>query len=92
MKITSTNTGITTTKPIIAIIITLAFSILTIILILTSAKEEYLYKQESFKNDSILVCYNTLIVSNENWKLNVDVLTNNNSAGYIKLSNCEVKE
>ena len=88
MKTTTT----TMTKPTIAIIITLAFSIITVISIIIGVKEEYLHKQEAFKNGSIFVCYNTLIVSNESWKLNVDVLTNNNSAGYIRLSNCKVKE
>ena len=85
-------TSATMTKPTIAIIIILAFSIITIILVLIGAKEKYLHKQEAFKDGNILVCYTTLIVSNENWKLNVDVLTNNNSAGYVKLSNCKVKE
>ena len=85
-------TSATMTKPTIAIIITLVFSIITVISIIIGVKEEYLHKQEAFKNGNILVCYNTLIVSNENWKLNVDVLTNNNSAGYVRLSNCKVKE
>ena len=88
MKTTST----TMTKPTIAIIITLVFSMITVISIIIGVKEEYLHKQEAFKDGNILVCYNTLIVSNESWKLNVDVLTNNNSAKYVKLSNCEVKE
>ena len=40
----------------------------------------------------ILVCYKTLIVSNENWKLNQDHLINNNLAGYVNIENCEIQK
>ena len=46
---------------------------------------------EAFKNSEILVCYETLIVSNSNWCLSKDHLINNNSAGYVKLRDCKVK-
>lgn len=46
-------------------------------------------KIETFKNGSTLKCYGTLIVSNENWKLNDNHLYNHNSAGYVNINDCE---
>ena len=45
----------------------------------------------AFNNNEILVCYDTLIISNENWKLNGDHLYNHNSAGYINIKNCKIQ-
>lgn len=46
---------------------------------------------EAFKNSEVLVCYETLIVSDSNWKLVDDHLINNNSAGYISIDKCKIK-
>lgn len=48
-------------------------------------------KIEAFNNSEILICYNTLIVSNFNWRLSGDNLINTNSAGYVELKNCKIK-
>ena len=48
--------------------------------------------QEAFKNSEVLVCYETLIVSDSNWKLVDRHLINNNSAGYILIDNCRIKK
>lgn len=47
---------------------------------------------EAFKNGEVLVCHKTLIVSNENWKLNQSNLINNNSVGYVQIENCEIQK
>ena len=49
-------------------------------------------KVKSFKNSEILVCYETLIVTDSNWKISETNLYNNNSAGYIEIKNCKVKK
>ena len=49
-------------------------------------------ESEAFKNSEVLVCYDTLIVSDSNWKLVDRHLINNNSAGYILIDNCEIKK
>ena len=48
--------------------------------------------QEAFKNSEVLVCYDTLIVSDSNWKIIENNLINNNSAGYLLLENCKIKK
>ena len=45
----------------------------------------------AFNNSEELICYDTLIVTNSNWKLFENHLMNNNSAGYLDIRNCEVK-
>lgn len=47
---------------------------------------------KAFKNSEVLVCYNTLIVSDANWKLADNHLINNNSAGYLSIDNCQIKK
>ena len=47
---------------------------------------------KAFKNSEVLVCYETLIVSDSNWKLTDNHLINNNSAGYILIDNCKIKK
>ena len=47
---------------------------------------------KAFKNSEVLVCYDTLIVSDSNWKLVDRHLINNNSAGYILIDNCKIKK
>lgn len=46
----------------------------------------------AFNNSEELICYNTLIVTNSNWKLFENHLMNNNSAGYLDIRNCEVRK
>ena len=46
----------------------------------------------AFNNSEELICYNTLIVTNSNWKLVGNHLINNNSAGYLDVRNCEVRK
>ena len=65
--------------------------LILILLILIPSKNASELKEEAFKNSEILVCYETLIVSNSNWRLSEDHLINNNSAGYVKLRDCKVK-
>ena len=48
--------------------------------------------QEAFKNSEVLVCYDTLIVSDSNWKIIENNLINNNSAGYLLLEKCKIKK
>ena len=50
------------------------------------------YTTQAFKNSEVLVCHETLIVSDSNWKLVDKHLINNNSAGYILIDNCEIKK
>ena len=47
---------------------------------------------EAFKNSEVLVCYETLIVTDSNWKLLDNHLINNNSAGYLLIENCKIKK
>lgn len=60
------------------------------ILILISNKTES--KEDAFRNSQILVCYETLIVTDSNWYLSGENLINNNSAGYVKLKDCKIKK
>lgn len=46
----------------------------------------------AFNNSEELICYDTLIVTNSNWKLFENHLMNNNSAGYLDIRNCEVRK
>lgn len=41
-----------------------------------------------FNSGETLVCYDTLIVSNSNWKLADNHLINNISAGYLSIDKC----
>ena len=57
----------------------------------------YIHKEmeettEAFRNSEVLVCYDTLIVSNSNWKLVDNHLINNNSAGYLSIDYCKIKK
>ena len=55
--------------------------------------DEYILEtSKAFKNSEVLVCNDTLIVSNSNWKLLDKHLINNNSAGYILIDNCRIKK
>lgn len=65
--------------------------LLILLLLLITSKNTSELKEEAFKNSEILVCYETLIVSNSNWHLSGDHLINNNSAGYVKIKDCKVK-
>ena len=47
---------------------------------------------KAFKNSEVLVCHNTLIVSDENWKLVDDHLINTNYAGYLLIDKCQIKK
>jgi hypothetical protein len=46
----------------------------------------------AFNNSEELICYDTLIVTNSNWKLFENHLINENSAGYLDIANCEVQK
>ena len=48
--------------------------------------------QEAFNSGEVLVCYDTLIVTNSNWKLTDSNLINSNSAGYLDIHKCSVKK
>ena len=55
--------------------------------------DEYILEtSKAFKNSEVLVCNDTLIVSNSNWKLIDKHLINNNSAGYLLIENCKIKK
>lgn len=47
---------------------------------------------KSFRNGEVLVCYETLIVTDSNWELSEYNLINNNSAGYLDIRNCVKKD
>lgn len=49
-------------------------------------------KVKAFRNSEILVCFDTLVVSNSNWEISGVNIYNNNSAGYIEIKNCKVKK
>ena len=61
-----------------------------IVLILLKLKIEETTK--AFKNSEVLVCYDTLIVSDANWRLVDNHLINNNSAGYLSIDYCKIKK
>ncbi len=72
------------------LIILAIFFIGMIISIFINTPKVYIEEKiEAFKNGEVLVCHKTLIVSNEDWKLNQDHLINNNSAGYVHIAHCE---
>lgn len=48
--------------------------------------------QESFSSGEVLICSDTLIVTNSNWKLTDTNLINDNSAGYLDIHKCSVKK
>lgn len=48
--------------------------------------------QEAFNNGEVLICSDTLIVTNSNWKLADLNLINSNSAGYLDIYKCSVKK
>lgn len=55
--------------------------------------DEYILEtSKAFKNSEVLVCNDTLIVSDSNWKLLDKHLINNNSAGYLLIENCKIKK
>ena len=65
---------------------------ITLVLISITKTTEIEEASEAFKNSVVLVCYETLIVSDSNWKLVDNHLINNNSAGYILIDNCKIKK
>jgi hypothetical protein len=65
--------------------------IVLIILLLMPTKSKTELNIEAFNDNKTLICYNTLIVTNSNWKLSEDHLINNNSAGFVKIRDCKVK-
>lgn len=48
--------------------------------------------QEAFNSGEVLICSDTLIVTNSNWKLTDSNLINSNSAGYLDIYKCSVKK
>ncbi len=75
----------------LAILILLTLFITLIYISLNCENHRIKTNIKHFQENGLLVCYSTLIVSNENWKLNQDHLINNNSAGYVKIKNCKIK-
>lgn len=77
---------------LIKLILTIIFILITCYIIHIKHNEYISETTKAFKNSEVLVCHNTLIVSDANWKLVDDHLINNNSAGYLLIDNCEIKE
>ena len=71
--------------------IALIVLIVLIILLLMPTKSKTELNIEAFNDNKTLICYNTLIITNFNWKLSGDDLVNINSAGYVKIRECNVK-
>ena len=44
--------------------------------------------KEAFNNSEIIICHESLILSNVSWKLIDDNLINNNIAGHLDIKNC----
>lgn len=82
-----------TIKEVKIVLIYLLIMVITIFLCFLSNNSEQKKqknKVNAFNNNESLLCFDTLIVTNSNWKLYEDNLINNNSAGYIKIKNCKV--
>lgn len=77
---------------LIAILICFIFVAITLVLIIMVKTTELEETTKAFKNSEVLVCYDTLIVSDSNWKLVNNRLINNNSAGYMLIQNCEIEK
>ena len=77
---------------LIAILICFIFVAITLVLIIMVKTTELEETTKAFKNSEALVCYDTLIVSDSNWKLLDKHLINNNSAGYLLIENCKIKK
>lgn len=75
-----------------ALLICFVFVAITVVLILMVKTTELEETTKAFKNSEVLVCNDTLIVSNSNWKLLDKHLINNNSAGYLLIENCKIKK
>ena len=43
---------------------------------------------EAFNNSEIIICHESLIISNVSWKLIDGNLINNNIAGHLDIKNC----
>ena len=75
-------------KTILICFVITAITLASTVIVKTTELEE---TSEAFKNSKVLVCYETLIVSDSDWKLVDNHLINNNSAGYILINNCKIK-
>lgn len=76
-------------KTILILFLIVATSSVAIVIVKTTELEE---TTKAFKNSEVLVCYDTLIVSDSNWKLLDNHLINNNSAGYLLIGKCRIKK
>lgn len=76
-------------KTILICFVIIVITLVVVIIVKTTELEE---TTKAFKNSEVLVCHNTLIVSDANWKLVDDHLINNNSAGYLLIDNCRIKQ
>lgn len=74
------------------ILICFVIVVSVLFIVMTSKISEITETTEAFRNSEVLVCYDTLIVSNSNWKLVDNHLINNNSAGYLSVDNCKIKK
>lgn len=63
--------------------------IIVLVFIVITGKKSDDKKIQSFRDGNVLVCYGTLIVTNSNWSISGDHLINNNSAGYVNITDCK---
>ena len=77
---------------VIKMILTAIFLCIICYVIHLRIDEYILETSKAFKNSEVLVCNDTLIVSDSNWKLLDKHLINNNSAGYLLIDNCRIKK
>ena len=76
-------------KTILICFVIIAITLVVIVIVKTTELEE---TTKAFNDSEVLLCYDTLIVSNSNWKLVDNHLINNNSAGYLLIDNCKIKK
>lgn len=76
-------------KTILICFVIIVITLVVEIIVKTTELEE---TTKAFKNSEVLVCYDTLIVSDANWRLVDNHLVNNNSAGYLLIDKCQIKK
>ena len=74
------------------ILICFVIVVSVLFIVMTSKISEITETTEAFKNSEVLVCHDTLIVSDSNWKIVDNHLINNNSAGYLLIDHCKIKK
>ena len=74
---------------------TLIVLVIVYAIVLTVSYIAYINEKETinaFNNSKNIICYDTLIISKENWKLTNQHLIKNDLSGYINILECKVKE